>query len=86
MPIVTGVATGDCAGLFRHDSQFGARPLVRYSDGHMGSSLPFFPTNPCVFGKTPMRNDLLAAIGVMALISAVVVAASSRRRGQGVRS
>ena len=84
MPIVTGVATGDCAGLLRHDSQFGARPDVRYSDGHLGSSLPLIPTNPCVIGKTPMRNDLLIAIGLMALGSAAVVVESYRRRRRAV--
>jgi hypothetical protein len=80
MPIVTAVATGDCSGLFRHDSLYGARPLVRYSDGHLGSSLPLLPDNPCVIGKTPIRNDLLVVIGVMALVSAAVVVESARRR------
>ncbi len=80
MPIVNAVATGDCSGLLRHDSQFGARPVVRYRDGHLGSSLPLVPTNPCVIGKAPMRNDLLLAIGAMALVSAAVVVELSRRR------
>ena len=52
MPIVSAVVTGDCSGLFRHDSEYGARPLVRYTDRHLGSSAPLLPTNPCVIGKT----------------------------------
>jgi hypothetical protein len=80
MPIVSAVAMGDCSGLLRHDSEYGARPLVRYSDGHLGSSAPLLATSPCVIGKTPMRNDLLVAIGVMALVSAAVAVASSRRQ------
>ncbi len=83
MPIVSAVATGDCSGLLRHDSTFGARPLVRYSDGHLGSSVPFVPTNPCVTGKSPMRGDLLLAIGAMALVSAAALVEQTRRRRKG---